>query len=292
MLNKKNDKEAARLEINGIVQGVGFRPFVYQLAERLEIKGEVANTSQGVTIQIEGDRSKIDSFLEELVQKCPPLARITEIKSYPETVIGFKDFSIVKSKPRAVRSTLIAPDTSLCSECLAELFDPKDRRYLYPFINCTNCGPRYSIISDIPYDRPNTSMKQFQMCKPCQNEYDDPANRRFHAQPNACDRCGPSVSLYDATGNKIESDYAIEEAARLLKNGYILAVKGLGGFHLAADAENDKTIHTLRKRKRREEKPFALMAYNEEKIKEFAHIQPEESKLLNSFREAILVLWQ
>lgn len=282
--------KAVQLEISGIVQGVGFRPFIYQLAARLDIKGEVANTSRGVTIHIEGEERKIDFFLEELVQKRPPLSRITEIQSHPSSVIGFKDFSIVKSKPHTVRSTLIAPDTSLCSDCLAELFDPKDRRYLYPFINCTNCGPRYSIISDIPYDRPNTSMKHFQMCGPCQKEYDDPANRRFHAQPNACDRCGPSVSLYDASGKKIETDHAIEEAARLLKNGYILAVKGLGGFQLAADAENDKTIHTLRKRKKREEKPFALMAYNEEKINEFAHIQPEESKLLNSFQRPIILL--
>ena len=179
------DYVAKKLNINGIVQGVGFRPFVYKLASRHEIKGDVSNTSSGVVIHIEGIRDNIESFCRDLAEESPPLAHITETSIHPETVKGFKKFSIAQSVGQAVHSTLISPDVSICDDCLRELFDPDDRRFQYPFINCTNCGPRYTIISDIPYDRPKTSMKHFKMCKMCQDEYDDPANRRFHAQPNA-----------------------------------------------------------------------------------------------------------
>ncbi len=180
------DYVARRLEASGIVQGVGFRPFVYQLAKKYHLKGDVANTSSGVTIYVEGALSNIESFSRDLAQKNPPLSCITKISVHPEAVKNTNGFTIAKSKNSTGKSALISPDVSVCDDCLRELFDPADRRYQYPFINCTNCGPRYTIIDDIPYDRPKTSMKHFKMCKRCQTEYDDPENRRFHAQPNGC----------------------------------------------------------------------------------------------------------
>lgn len=290
MLNAKNHKEARRLEIKGIVQGVGFRPFVYQLAHQFEIAGEVANTSDGVVIHAEGLGEKIDLFLDAINLKGPPLAHVTEVRSYAESVRGVHGFSISKSKTLSVRATLIAPDASICNDCHRELFNPDDRRYRYPFINCTNCGPRYSIISDIPYDRPNTSMKPFQMCDQCRHEYEDPLDRRFHAQPNACEACGPSVTLYDQMQNRLETPDAIKEAAAHLKRGSIVAVKGIGGFHLAVDAENGEAVESLRKRKHREEKPFALMAADKAKILTFACIEPEELQLLTSPQRPIVLL--
>ena len=287
---KRDDQYAKRLEINGIVQGVGFRPFVYRLANRYGIKGEVANTSTGVSIHVEGINENIDSFMEALRGDCPPLARITEIKACKDTIRGFSDFSISKSRKEDATSTLIAPDSTVCSDCLEELFNPNDRRYLYPFINCTNCGPRYTIITDIPYDRPNTSMRAFRMCERCRTEYDDPMDRRFHAQPNACAECGPTVTLYDAKQKHVNTSDAIKKAAEFLKQGRVVAVKGLGGFHLTADAENGEAVETLRKRKHREEKPFALMAYSETEILQFAHIQPEERLILNTPQRPIVLL--
>ncbi|OQY13536.1 MAG: carbamoyltransferase HypF, partial [Desulfobacteraceae bacterium 4572_187] len=284
------DYVARRLEASGIVQGVGFRPFVYQLAKKYNLKGDVANTSAGVTIYIEGTSDSIESFSQDLVQKNPPLSCITEILVNPEAVKNTKEFTIAKSKNSTGKSALISPDVSVCDDCLRELFDPTDRRYQYPFINCTNCGPRYTIIDDIPYDRPKTSMKHFKMCKRCQAEYDDPGNRRFHAQPNACDVCGPHVSLYDNTRRRIEAENPIEKTAALLKQGFILAIKGLGGYHLAADAENSNAVTLLRKRKRREEKPLAVMSVDIEHICRFAQIQPEEQALLTSIQRPIVIL--
>ena len=180
-----NNHAARRIEVNGIVQGVGFRPFVYNLAHQYGLKGEVANTAAGVSIHIEGPPERIKAFEADLAAKCPPLAHVVEIAGRSEPLKPFADFRIVKSRGQAQMATLISPDVSICDDCLRELFDPQDRRYLYPFINCTNCGPRYTIIDDIPYDRPRTSMRHFKMCAACQAEYDDPTNRRFHAQPNA-----------------------------------------------------------------------------------------------------------
>ena len=230
---------ARRVEINGIVQGVGFRPFVYQLANRYDLKGKVANTSSGVAIHIQGPQTNIESFSKDLTQKCPPLAHITEISLYDEHIKDFKDFTIVDSRKPALMTTLISPDVAVCDDCRRELFDLHNRRFGYPFINCTNCGPRYTIIDDIPYDRPKTSMKHFTMCPICQAEYDDPGNRRFHAQPNACAECGPHIDLYDNTRQKIATPKPLEKTVELIKQGYIIAIKGLGGFHLAVDAEND-----------------------------------------------------
>ncbi len=281
---------ARRIEVEGIVQGVGFRPFVYQLANRHNLKGEVLNTSSGVSIHVEGIDKDIESFCRELKKNGPPLAHITYVSDYPEIVKNHDSFLIAGSRPDAYRSVLISPDVSICDDCLKELFDTKDRRFSYPFINCTNCGPRYTIIDDIPYDRPNTSMKHFRMCGKCQAEYDDPGNRRFHAQPNACHDCGPSLTLYDNSKKLIDGKNPVETTASLLRQGFIVAIKGLGGFHLAADAENDKAVCALRKRKAREEKPFAIMSFDLERIKRFAVMEPEEEALLSSYRRPIVLL--
>ena len=281
---------ARRIEVEGIVQGVGFRPFVYQLANLHNLKGEVLNTSAGVSIHVEGIHENIESFSRDLSDKKPPLARVTSISNYPQKLKNFADFSIIKSKIKKKRSALISPDVSICDDCLKELFAPQDRRFNYPFINCTNCGPRYTIIDDIPYDRPNTSMKHFRMCGKCQAEYDDPGNRRFHAQPNACHDCGPFLTLYDNNRETIDDKNTVATTAGLLKQGHIVAIKGLGGFHLAADAENDKAVYTLRKKKLREEKPFAIMSFDMERIKRFAVIEPDEAVLLSSYRRPIVLL--
>lgn len=279
-----------RLSINGIVQGVGFRPFIYQLAHRYGLKGEVSNTSSGVIIHIEGSRKKIQAFVRDLSEKSPPLARITEISSSRQPARGYEKFTIQASKRQPSRRALISPDVAICNDCLGELFDPKDRRYQYPFINCTNCGPRYTIIDDIPYDRPNTSMKHFTMCPKCQKEYDDPTDRRFHAQPNACGVCGPDVALYDNRRTRVLARDPIKKAAELLKKGYIVAVKGLGGFHLAVDAEDNDAVIRLRQRKHREEKPLALMSYSLDSIRRYAHIEPDEEVLLTSLQRPIVLL--
>jgi len=285
-----NKTEAKRVNVRGIVQGVGFRPFVYQLANLHGLSGDVANNSTGVIIHIEGDVEGISTFILDLETKCPPLAKITQISQTAIPPQGFKQFIIRKSKAGISKSTLISPDMSICDDCLAELFDPKDRRYRYPFINCTNCGPRYTIIDDIPYDRPNTSMKHFTMCPACQAEYDSPADRRFHAQPNACSVCGPHVTLYTVSGSHVSTKEPIASTIRILKKGMIVAIKGLGGFHLAADAENDDAIARLRRRKHHEEKPFAIMSYDMDHIRRYAYVEPEEEALLRSPQRPIVIL--
>ncbi len=281
---------ARRAEVNGIVQGVGFRPFVFQLAGRHGVAGEVANTSSGVCIRLEGGETRVDAFLRDLTETCPPLAKITDLSVFPDAIQGRSDFAIVQSRGRAAMTTLISPDVSVCADCLREMTDPEDRRFHYPFINCTNCGPRYTIIDDTPYDRPNTSMKHFPMCDRCRAEYDDPFDRRFHAQPNACPACGPRVELLDNRRRPVPGNDPVRAAAELLRQGRILAVKGLGGFHLAADAENQEAVERLRRRKRREEKPLALMAPDLETIRRFADVTPEEEALLTSHRRPIVLL--
>ena len=282
--------EARRLQVNGIVQGVGFRPFVYQLALRLGLKGEVANTSSGVSIHIEGPADRLRAFETELAGKAPPLSHIVEVISRPEIIKSFSDFRITASRGGAAMATLISPDAAMCADCLREMFDPADRRYRYPFINCTNCGPRYTIIDDIPYDRPKTSMRHFTMCAACQAEYDDPLDRRFHAQPNACPVCGPRVGLWDARRREMGSGDPIAAAAELIRQGKIVAVKGLGGFHLAADALNAAAVARLRQRKLREEKPFAVMSPDLDAIRAYAVVEPEDEKLLRSMQRPIVLL--
>jgi hydrogenase maturation protein HypF len=284
------DYTAKKLQVSGIVQGVGFRPFVYALAHQHGLKGEVANTSSGVLIHIEGRPECIQAFETDLAAKCPPLAHVVNISGQSILPKPFADFRIVKSKGHAHVSALISPDVSVCDDCLRELFDPADRRYLYPFINCTNCGPRYTIIDNIPYDRPNTAMRQFKMCAACQAEYDDPTNRRFHAQPNACARCGPHVSLFDNRRNALNTDDPIKTAAELIRQGKIVALKGLGGFHLAADATRSEAVERLRRRKLREEKPLALMSADLAGIRQYAVVGPQDEKLLTSIQRPIVLL--
>ncbi|UCD77412.1 MAG: carbamoyltransferase HypF [Desulfobacterales bacterium] len=285
-----NRVTAKKLHVNGIVQGVGFRPFVFQLAEKYRLKGEVANTSSGVAIHVEGPAEQVAAFEKDLAAKTPPLAYVVEITRQTESVKNYSGFAIVKSKSDAEISTLISPDVSVCDDCREELFDPADRRFHYPFINCTNCGPRYTIIDDIPYDRPKTSMRHFKMCAACQAEYDDPTNRRFHAQPNACAECGPRVTLYDNQKGEISPGNPIVKAVELLKNGCILAIKGLGGYHLAVDATNSEAVRRLRNRKIREEKPLAIMSYELATIRRYAQVDRDEETLLSSIQRPIVLL--
>jgi hydrogenase maturation protein HypF len=279
-----------QIKVTGIVQGVGFRPFVYQLARRHRLAGQVVNTAAGVTIHVEGGAPQIEAFLRELRRDPPPLAHIVEITSQNVSITGAVKFTIEKSKGADFRATLISPDVSVCDDCRRELFDPHDRRWGYPFINCTNCGPRYTIIDDIPYDRPKTSMRAFAMCSQCQAEYDDPNDRRFHAQPNACARCGPQVALHDHRGRALDGDDPIGQTAALLKAGHIVAIKGLGGFHLAADATNDAAVERLRLRKHREEKPLAVMSPDLETIAGYAQVSSQEALLLGSIQRPIVLL--
>lgn len=281
---------AREININGIVQGVGFRPCVYRLARRRRLCGEVANTSRGVTIVLEGLAVDIDGFIADLEREKPPLAHMVEIVQQDRPVGGYRDFTISPSQGSAHRATLVSPDVAVCDDCLKELFDPHDRRFGYPFINCTNCGPRYTIIDDIPYDRAKTAMRGFTMCPQCQAEYDDPEDRRYHAQPNACALCGPLVSLFDAGGGPVAADDPIERAAQLIREGHVLGVKGLGGFHLAADALNDDAVARLRERKHREEKPLAVMAPDLDTIASFAQMTPDDVELLTTIQRPIVLL--
>jgi hydrogenase maturation protein HypF len=286
----KDATSAKRLEINGIVQGVGFRPFIYQLANQHGLNGEVANTATGVTLVLEGPPNRIQQFIDDLPRRKPPLAHIVEVTEKQQPVAGFTSFSIVKSRGNATRATLISPDVMVCDDCLAEMRDPDDRRFGYPFINCTNCGPRYTIIDDIPYDRPKTSMRHFTMCDQCQTEYDDPGDRRFHAQPNACPLCGPRVTLCDATGAPIQTPDPIAATIQRLQAGRIVAVKGLGGFHLAVDAVNNDAVVRLRRRKHREEKPLALMCADMRRIRAIAKVNDAAEQLLVSIQRPIVLL--
>jgi len=281
---------ASQIEISGIVQGVGFRPFVYQLARRYQLKGQVANTSAGVRIHVEGAQNHIDQFFSDLKSKAPPLAQLTRISRLPGQTGDFSDFSISPSENGTLRSTLISPDIGVCEDCRAEMYDPQDRRHGYAFINCTNCGPRYTIIDDIPYDRPNTSMKPFAMCEDCQAEYDDPGNRRFHAQPNACPVCGPKLQLLNNQRDELDASDPVQQTIELLKNGNIVAIKGLGGFHLAVDAENREAVARLRQRKHRAEKPFALMSRDTAAVRRYAQLNPDEKALLTSPQRPIVLL--
>lgn len=281
---------AKRIHVNGIVQGVGFRPFVYQLANRNHLTGNIANTPGGVSILIQGPPEKIERFIETLTEKKPPLSLITDISTEKETLQKISGFTILKSRLGEGMTTLISPDVSVCDDCLKELFDTADRRFRYPFINCTNCGPRYTIIDDTPYDRSKTCMRHFQMCAACQTEYDDPTDRRFHAQPNACAVCGPGLTLLDAHAIPLGVSDPITEAAGLLKQGRIVAIKGLGGFHLAVDATDETAVARLRQRKYREEKPFALMAYDLDHVTGFAVVEAPEEALLTSPQRPIVII--
>jgi len=282
------------IKIKGVVQGVGFRPFVYNLAKSLNLKGTVANTAEGVSIDIEGD--DVTSFLDRLPKEAPPLSVIKNIDVSALPFHGYEDFEILKSKDSG-SFTLISPDVSICSDCLKEMTDRENRRYLYPFINCINCGPRYTITHAIPYDRPNTTMAVFKMCPECETEYNDPSNRRFHAQPNACAKCGPQFEFQissrtnrDKFQIKNKAADPLEKTIEILKQGGIVAIKGLGGFHIACDATNKDTVERLREKKRRSNKPFALMAPDTEIIKNYCDISEKEKELLTSNKSPIVLL--
>jgi len=281
---------AKQIRVKGIVQGVGFRPYIYQLAGRYKLCGHVANTASGVHICVEGPLPDITAFLVSIPTEAPPLAQITDIKSVDVQTEGFQSFAIISSREDTAKSALISPDVAICNDCLREMLSPRDRRFRYPFINCTNCGPRYTIIDNIPYDRPQTSMKHFRMCALCQAEYDNPDNRRFHAQPNACPVCGPHLQLLDGSGQPINTTDPISTVVARLKQGRIAAIKGLGGFHLAVDAENEQAVVRLRRRKHREEKPLALMAYDTDHVRRFARLDDEEMAVLSSPQRPILLL--
>ncbi|MBN1882619.1 MAG: carbamoyltransferase HypF [Deltaproteobacteria bacterium] len=279
-----------RCEVTGVVQGVGFRPFVFGLASRLGLGGFVRNEPRGVTLELEGDRMRIDSFLDALRNDPPPLARIEKITTDDVPVLGETGFVIQESDLTGSRTVLVSPDIATCEACLRELFDPTDRRYRYPFINCTNCGPRYTIVTDLPYDRSRTTMAPFPMCEACREEYTDPLDRRYHAEPTCCPVCGPRMLLLDGTGRDIGRDDPVGEAIRLLESGRVLAVKGLGGFHLAADAGNNDAVRTLRGRKHRDQKPFALMVPDIAAAHAIGVVSLDEERLLAGGERPIVLL--
>jgi len=276
------------VRVEGIVQGVGFRPFVYALATRLGLAGLVGNDLDGVFAEVEGPPSAVTEFLAALERDAPPLARVDRVTATPMTPTGTSAFQIVASEPAGRRATLIAADTATCADCLRELNDPADRRFRYPFINCTNCGPRFTIVGDVPYDRPLTTMAGFPMCDECAAEYHDPANRRFHAQPTCCADCGPRLTLLDRAGKP--QDTAVDLAADLLRQDAIVAVKGLGGYHLAADAASEAAVATLRARKHREDKPFAVMVADLDAARRLCLVDDAEAALLTSQARPIVLL--
>ena len=283
-----------RVQVRGIVQGVGFRPFVYHLAHQLRLTGFVLNTSGGVLIEVEGSPAALGQFIGRLRSEKPPLAEITAVEADSIEPRGDVAFMIRESLGEMEKFVLVSPDVATCDDCRSDFMDPANRRYGYPFTNCTNCGPRYTIIRDIPYDRPATTMASFRMCAACQAEYDDPANRRFHAQPNACPDCGPRLSLVDNSGlSASESRNPNPEILKvrgLLREGKIVAIKGLGGFHLACDAENDEAVCALRARKRRSDKPFALMASDPQAVERFCWVSEADHQALLSPQRPIVIL--
>lgn len=278
------------IKITGVVQGVGFRPFIYTLAQSLHLKGWVNNVSEGVVIDIEGARETLDTFIERIKNGAPPLSRIKGISMEELPCKGYDGFIIEKSISSEQRNIYISPDVSICEDCNRELFDPGNRRYLYPFINCTNCGPRFTIIKNVPYDRISTTMAKFPMCDRCASEYTDPSNRRYHAQPVSCYDCGPTLELTDRDGNREHVTDIIGQTRKLLKEGCIVAVKGLGGYHLVCNAKDEQAVRNLRKRKARDDKPFALMVKDVDTALLYCDVNEAEKKLLKSVEKPIILL--
>ena len=277
-----------RFEVSGLVQGVGFRPFVYVLASELSLSGLVANTPAGVLVEVEGDVGALAAFARRLVDDAPPMAEIAAVVDSPAPPCGGTGFTIAATMGGTGR-TLASPDVAVCDDCLAELADPDDRRYRHPFITCTNCGPRFTIITSLPYDRAATTMAQFPMCDACRREYDDPSDRRFHAQPIACFACGPTLELV-GPGGPVRGDAALEGARDLLAEGRIVAIKGLGGYHLACDASQGSAVAELRRRKQRGDKPFAVMARDLKVARGLALMTGDEERLLSGTRKPIVLL--
>lgn len=285
----KRPVEARRLRVRGVVQGVGFRPFVFRLAARRGLAGWVLNAGEGVEIHVEGAPEALESFARAVAESPPPAAVVSEVEIEPAAVEALEGFRIRSSEREARPTTRISPDLPVCAACAEELFDPSDRRYHYPYINCTDCGPRYSIILGLPYDRPLTTMRDWPSCERCAAEYGDPLDRRFHAQPVACPECGPTYRLVGDGRDIAERGEAVVEAARLLAQGRILAVKGIGGYHLACDADNPEAVSELRRRKFRKEKPFALMARDIDTARSLVELNaPAEELLLSPARPIVL----
>jgi hydrogenase maturation protein HypF len=279
------------IHINGIVQGVGFRPFIFNLALEHGLAGWVCNSASGVDIEVTGSPTDLRAFIQDIPKKAPPLALIDSLETQEIDTQAFEGFEIVPSQDQATDFIPVSPDVAICPQCQQELFDPADRRYRYPFINCTNCGPRFTIIKEIPYDRPKTTMAGFEMCPDCRAEYEDPRDRRFHAQPVACPVCGPQVWLENTQGERIaDREEAIQATRKLLAEGKILAIKGLGGFHLACDASNKTAVAALRERKHRPDKPFALMAFDLPTIQKLVQVDSAAEKLLTSPQAPIVLL--
>jgi hydrogenase maturation protein HypF len=284
------ERVGLKIWVRGIVQGVGFRPFIYTNALKNHLAGWVRNTSSGVEIEVYGSQTDVEAFLHTLQHDPPPLARIDDLQSQPCPANGTQTFEIIASQPQEGNFIPISPDVSICADCAHELLDPQDRRYRYPFINCTNCGPRFTIIQDIPYDRPKTTMSGFEMCPDCRSEYQNPLDRRFHAQPVACPVCGPHI-WFESSGKRLgDHEQALKTSRRWLKQGKILAVKGLGGFHLACDATNTRAVDELRRRKKRSDKPFALMAFDISAVEKHCYVSEPERQLLLSHQHPIVLL--
>lgn len=291
MITTVGEHTRVKVVIRGAVQGVGFRPFVYRLAGELQLKGWVSNTSEGVFIEVEGDRDSLNTFLRRLQSDKPPRSSIQSLEHSFLDLLHFTTFQIKESRTKGQPTTLILPDIATCPDCLREIFDATDRRYMYPFTNCTNCGPRFSIIESLPYDRCNTSMKKFEMCPDCGREYENPLDRRFHAQPNACPTCGPHLELWDVRGDILADGHvALLRTVEALRSGRCVAVKGIGGFLLAVDAANEHAVQRLRRRKRREEKPFALLFPDIASVKNACLVSEMEERLLLSPESPIVLL--
>lgn len=280
-----------RIELAGVVQGVGFRPFVYKLASTWGIKGYVLNSGEGVVIDAEGKRGNLEQFLRELKDNPPPLSNITHYHQIEMLPAGYTVFEIIDSIAGNKKEVLVPPDVAVCAECAREIFNPADRHYCYPFTNCTNCGPRFTIIREVPYDRPKTSMSSFQMCSLCESEYHNPGDRRFHAQPIACSACGPQVEIVDASGKTVTGGESwLNVCWDMIKSGKIIALKSLGGFHLVCDAKNKEALKTLRKKKRRPAKPFAIMCRNLEAVRNYCLVEEKEAAVLTSVQAPIVIL--
>lgn len=278
------------IQICGFVQGVGMRPFVYKTAKSLNLTGFVKNKGSSVSIAVSGEKKEIDQFLFELTHNLPCNAKINDLKITPKTKLNFKDFKIISSSQDKTSNGFILPDIAICNECMEDIRNSRDRRFEYAFTNCTNCGPRYSIINDLPYDRINTSMHSFSMCPECRDEYKNPETRRFHAQPNCCPSCGPKYYLLNSKGELIECDSPIEQTKQLLKEGNIIAIKGIGGYHLVCNAQDDNAIATLRKRKKRPQKPFAIMASEIDAVRYICKLSSYEEEIITNNKRPIVLL--
>lgn len=283
--------KAVKISIVGRVQGVGFRPFIYQLANDLDVKGTVQNNMDGVEVIVEGTDAQIKQFIDQIEHRAPRLSRVDKVVVHEQLLTGMSDFSIIKSRKDGASQLVIPVDAAICADCRSEMNDKNNFRYRYPFITCTQCGPRYTIIDALPYDRPLTTMSDFKLCPTCQLEYEDPLNRRHHAQPIACPNCGPQLSIVTGEGTVVgECDEALKLAGQFLQDGKVLAVKGIGGFHLCCDAENEQAVHTLRARKNRPMRPLAVMSSSLEDVQQYAEITKEEQNLLKSVEAPIVVL--